>query len=278
MERPPRRGRPALGVRHRPGRHTLRLRPRRRSRWLRFVRRIAAARRRSTRGGARSTWPWACSRAVPPYPRPKTSSCATRGMRRRLRSAGGPATRATQAAFYAYAHPAPDGFELGHPDPDAARWEPALGEYILDWDDVCASPDPHAAAVGFARSAFQHACAVCEWDPALAATAQGTRRPSFRRDSGARGRARRRSSGSARCRRCRWRCRCRAQHVLEDDREANTTAPSAGSVSSPENGGASAAAIANAMSSSREAQEPAFRTSARRAAARTARTSGCGGR
>ncbi len=82
-----------------------------------------------------------------------------------------------RAAFYAYAHPAPDGFELATLTPEAARWEPSLGEYILDWDDVCDSPDPHAAAVGFARSAFQHACTVCEWNPALAATAQGTPPP-----------------------------------------------------------------------------------------------------
>ena len=85
--------------------------------------------------------------------------------------------RYPRAAFYAYAHPAPDGFETATLTPEAARWEAGLGEYVLDWDDVCASPDPHAAAVGFARSAFQHACAVCEWDPALAATAEGTPPP-----------------------------------------------------------------------------------------------------
>jgi hypothetical protein len=85
--------------------------------------------------------------------------------------------RYPRAAFYAYAHPAPDGFDAGALTPDAARFEAALGEYVLDWDDVCASPDPHAAAVDFARSAFHHACAVCEWDPALAATAEGTPPP-----------------------------------------------------------------------------------------------------
>jgi hypothetical protein len=31
--------------------------------------------------------------------------------------------------------------------------------------------------VDFARSAFQHACQVCAWDPALAATANGTPPP-----------------------------------------------------------------------------------------------------
>jgi hypothetical protein len=85
--------------------------------------------------------------------------------------------RYPSAAFYAYAHPAPDGFQAATLSPEAARWEAALGEYVLDWDDVCASPDPHAAAVDFARSAFQHACVVCEWDPALAATAEGTPPP-----------------------------------------------------------------------------------------------------
>ncbi len=85
--------------------------------------------------------------------------------------------RYPRAAFYAYAHPAPDGFAAATLSPAAARWEAALGEYVLDWDDVCAGPDPHAAAVGFARSAFHHACTVCEWDPALAATAEGAPPP-----------------------------------------------------------------------------------------------------
>ena len=58
--------------------------------------------------------------------------------------------------------------------PAAARWDASLGEYVLDWDDVRASPDPRAAALEFARSAFRHACAVCAWDPGLAASADGT--------------------------------------------------------------------------------------------------------
>jgi hypothetical protein len=81
--------------------------------------------------------------------------------------------RYDRAAFYAYAHPAPDGFEAGTLSPPAARWEPALGEFILDWDDVIAAEDPHGAAVQFARSAFHHSCAVCEWDPVLSSSAQG---------------------------------------------------------------------------------------------------------
>jgi hypothetical protein len=78
-----------------------------------------------------------------------------------------------KAAFYAYAHPAPPGFEGGELEPGPARWDGELGEYVLDWSDVCASPDPQAAALGFARSAFRHACLVCGWDPALAASSEG---------------------------------------------------------------------------------------------------------
>jgi Family of unknown function (DUF5996) len=85
--------------------------------------------------------------------------------------------RYPKAAFYAYAHPAPPGFESATLSPAAARWEAALGEYILDWDDVCRSDDPHATALDFARSAVGHACLVCGWDPALARSVEGTPPP-----------------------------------------------------------------------------------------------------
>jgi Family of unknown function (DUF5996) len=82
-----------------------------------------------------------------------------------------------KAAFYAYAHPAPDGFAEATLSPPAARWEAELGEYVLDWDDLASSPDPYAAALAFARSAFNHACIVCDWDQALAASAEGNPPP-----------------------------------------------------------------------------------------------------
>jgi hypothetical protein len=82
-----------------------------------------------------------------------------------------------RAAFYAYAHPAPESFPGAALSPAAARWLDALGQYILDWDDVRDSPDPHELALEFARSAFRYSCKVCEWDPGLAATAVGTPPP-----------------------------------------------------------------------------------------------------
>ncbi|MDX6654373.1 MAG: hypothetical protein QOH18_1083 [Solirubrobacterales bacterium] len=82
-----------------------------------------------------------------------------------------------RAAFFAYAHPAPDGFGEAALGPPAARWDDGLREYILDWDDVRAAPDPHGYALEFARSAFRHACLLCGWDESLAASAEGAPPP-----------------------------------------------------------------------------------------------------
>ena len=82
-----------------------------------------------------------------------------------------------KAAFYAYAHPAPDGFAGASVAPAAARWDGELGEYILDWEEVRSSPNPQETALTFARAAFHHACTVCDWDPALLASAEGSPPP-----------------------------------------------------------------------------------------------------
>ena len=81
------------------------------------------------------------------------------------------------AAFFCLAYPAPDGFAGADLSPAPGRWDPRLGEYVLDWEEIRESAGPHARAVQFARSAFRHACTVCDWDPALAATAEGVPPP-----------------------------------------------------------------------------------------------------
>jgi hypothetical protein len=82
-----------------------------------------------------------------------------------------------RAAFYSFAHPAPEGFADATLSPPEAHWDAELGEYVLDWDDVRSSPDPHGAALDFARSSFRHACLVCEWDPALLDSTEGAPPP-----------------------------------------------------------------------------------------------------
>jgi len=83
----------------------------------------------------------------------------------------GDASRYGRAAFYAYAHPAADAFSRADLAP--GRWDAAQGLFLLDWNDVRCSDDPHATAVAFARAAFKHACSACGWDPVLAQSAEG---------------------------------------------------------------------------------------------------------
>ena len=56
--------------------------------------------------------------------------------------------RYPKAAFYAYAHPAPAGFENAALSPAAAHWDAALGEFVLDWDDIRRRPRAHVRALG----------------------------------------------------------------------------------------------------------------------------------
>jgi hypothetical protein len=80
--------------------------------------------------------------------------------------------RYDRPAFYGYAHPAVDGFP-GAALPGNGRWVGELGEYVLDHADVGSDAD----ALEFARAVLRHGCEVCEWDPALLASAEGTPPP-----------------------------------------------------------------------------------------------------
>lgn len=82
--------------------------------------------------------------------------------------------RHDEPALYAYLHPAREDFPRGTPEPaGVARWDDALGEYVLPWREVCVSASPRATALAFMRSVFQHGCALCDWDPLLAGSAHG---------------------------------------------------------------------------------------------------------
>jgi Family of unknown function (DUF5996) len=85
--------------------------------------------------------------------------------------------RYPRAAFFAFAFPSPDGFENATLSPPAAYWNTELREFVLDWDAIRNEPDPHTAARAFGLSAIRHACAVCGWDPTLAASAVGDSPP-----------------------------------------------------------------------------------------------------
>ena len=82
-----------------------------------------------------------------------------------------------RAAFSGFAHPAPPVSQHAQLVPPPSRWDPALGEFVLDWEAVRRNEDPHRAAVSFARSVIRHSCSASGWEPALAASVDGVPPP-----------------------------------------------------------------------------------------------------
>ena len=53
---------------------------------------------------------------------------------------------AADPIFYSYAYPEPDGFRDTRVEPEAARFDEALGEFVLPYAEVRASADPEGTA------------------------------------------------------------------------------------------------------------------------------------
>lgn len=83
---------------------------------------------------------------------------------------------APRAAFYSYAYPTPEGFATAPVRPGAARYDPALGEFLLDYDAVRAAPDPEAALLDFLQSTYDAAAILGGWDRAALECAPGEAR------------------------------------------------------------------------------------------------------
>jgi hypothetical protein len=69
------------------------------------------------------------------------------------------------AAFYAYAYPEPAGFR-DHKVPPGARFEPALGEFILPYEAVREAADPDALLLDFLAATYAAAADAGRWDRA----------------------------------------------------------------------------------------------------------------
>ena len=79
----------------------------------------------------------------------------------------GGATRA-EPIFYSYAYPEPDGFRRANVQPNAARFDKELGEFVLPYADVRCAADPEAELLSFLNSTYEAAASLAEWDrPAL---------------------------------------------------------------------------------------------------------------
>jgi hypothetical protein len=75
--------------------------------------------------------------------------------------------------FYSYAYPAPAGFAEAKVSPGAARFDPALGEFVLDYEAVRNAADPDAALMAFLESTYGAAADLGGWDRAALDCARG---------------------------------------------------------------------------------------------------------
>ena len=71
------------------------------------------------------------------------------------------------AAFYAYAYPAPDGFADAAVSHDAAYWDKDFREFILPYSAVREAADPEAALLGFLESTYEAAAKLGDWNRSL---------------------------------------------------------------------------------------------------------------
>lgn len=71
-----------------------------------------------------------------------------------------------EPAFYAYAYPEPAGYRDRPVQPAAAYYHEGVGEFILPYDAVRASPSPDEALLEFVQSTYDAAADAAKWDRA----------------------------------------------------------------------------------------------------------------
>jgi len=74
---------------------------------------------------------------------------------------GGPVA---EAAFFAYSHPKPEGYERARVRPAAARFPTEMGEWILPYDAVRNASDPDRELLNFLEDTYSAAADLGGWD------------------------------------------------------------------------------------------------------------------
>ena len=77
---------------------------------------------------------------------------------------GNPGGPVAEAAFYAYAHPKPDGYETAAIRSGAVRFPPEMGEWILPYDAVRNAKNPDAEILAFLEDTYAAAANLAGWD------------------------------------------------------------------------------------------------------------------
>jgi hypothetical protein len=77
-----------------------------------------------------------------------------------------PGTGLGEAAFYAYAYPAPPGFDSYPVRPHATYFHEKLGEFILPYEAVRTAEQPAQALLSFLQTTYDAAATLAHWDRA----------------------------------------------------------------------------------------------------------------
>ena len=70
---------------------------------------------------------------------------------------------AAEPIFYSYAYPSPDGFTKAVM-PEGARWDDALGEYVLPYEVVRTASAPEVMLTNFLEATYAAAADLAKWD------------------------------------------------------------------------------------------------------------------
>jgi hypothetical protein len=76
--------------------------------------------------------------------------------------------------FYSYAYPSPEGFAGAQVEPEAARFDGTLGEFVLPYEAVRSAADPDRALLRFLESTYSAAAGLAGWDRAALDCAPGS--------------------------------------------------------------------------------------------------------
>ncbi|MEP7038900.1 MAG: DUF5996 family protein [Acidobacteriota bacterium] len=68
-----------------------------------------------------------------------------------------------EAAFYAYAAPAPDGFGKQKIKPEAAFYSDEMGEYLLKYEDVRQAENPDQMILDFMQTTYEAGANLANW-------------------------------------------------------------------------------------------------------------------
>jgi hypothetical protein len=69
-----------------------------------------------------------------------------------------------EPVFYSYAYPEPTGFRDLALQPEGTRYSPELGEFVLPYAVVRASPSPDDTLLSFLQTTYAAAADLGRWD------------------------------------------------------------------------------------------------------------------